>query len=258
MQPQEYQTLFNLEENYWWFRGQQFLLRRFLSKYYSQGKHSQAKEFQKKDLKLFDVGCGTGQNLRILQDFGTTLGGDLANEALEFCKKRGFDILKTDVMHLSLPDNSFDVVTALGVFYHKNVTDDLQGFKEIFRVLKPGGRFFIQDSAMKCLTGKHDLAFHGIRRYSRKELKEKLEKAGFLVEKVTYVNTLLFPFLYLKRKLEKLSNAPPKSEVDEDLPKWLNSLLTKLYYLELRGVSYFNYPFGINIFAVARKNQNHQ
>lgn len=42
-----------------------------------------------------------------------------------------------DVQNLSFPDEYFDVCTSLEVFEH--VENDLQGFAEIFRVLKPGG-----------------------------------------------------------------------------------------------------------------------
>ncbi len=44
-----------------------------------------------------------------------------------------------DVQHLTYPSESFDVCTATEVFEH--VPDDLKGFSEIRRVLKPGGVF---------------------------------------------------------------------------------------------------------------------
>lgn len=42
-----------------------------------------------------------------------------------------------DVQALTWPDASFDVCTSTEVFEH--VPDDLQGFREVLRVLKPGG-----------------------------------------------------------------------------------------------------------------------
>lgn len=44
-----------------------------------------------------------------------------------------------DVQKLTYPDNSFDICTSTEVFEH--VPDDLAGFREIKRVLKPGGLF---------------------------------------------------------------------------------------------------------------------
>ena len=157
-------------------------------------------------------------------------------------------------MNIKFNSNSFDVVTALGVFYHRNVTNDVKGLKEIYRLLKPSGRFFLMDPAMKCLFGKHDIAFHGIRRYSKEELQSKLEKVGFVVEKISYFNAFLFPFVYLKRKVEKLSKSEPKSEVQETINPLINSILEGLFKIEIKGLDNINYPFGINIFAVARKN----
>lgn len=43
-----------------------------------------------------------------------------------------------DVEHLTFPDHSFDLITSTDVFEH--VENDIQGFREIARVLKPGGR----------------------------------------------------------------------------------------------------------------------
>lgn len=46
-------------------------------------------------------------------------------------------ILNEDVQCLTFGDNSFDLVTHNQVFEH--VPDDIRGFQEILRVLKPGG-----------------------------------------------------------------------------------------------------------------------
>lgn len=239
-----YELLYKVEETHWWFCGQRFLLNQFLAKYYDVGKN----------LVLLDVGCGTGFTLSFLDKFGETYGIDVSNEAIEFCKDRGTkNVKKSDVMDIQFESNRFDVVTSLGVFYHKNVVDDVLGMKEIHRVLKPGGRLFFYDSAMMSLFGNHDLAFHGVRRYSRKDLKSKLVKSGFVVEKISYANAFLFLPVHIKRKLEKLGNPKAQSDIQDTINPLLNSLLASISKFEIKLMRYINYPFGINLFAVAVK-----
>ncbi len=245
MDTKEYETSFKVEEKYWWFVGQNQLVEKFLQQFYAEN--------NEKKYSFLDVGCGTGITLSTLSKHGKAHGIDIADQAVHFCRKRGFTIKKSDVMDIQFPGQTFDAVTSLGVFYHKGVIDDLKGLEEIYRVLKPGGRIFFLDCAMPCLYGKHDIAFHGVRRYTKKELREKLEKAGFIVERITYYNTLLFPLVYLKRKLEKLSSAPPKSEVSEEINPLINKILTKVYCTELSLLKYMNFPVGVNILAVGRK-----
>ena len=243
MKRQLYENLYKTEDKYWWFVGQRYLLGNFLRKKYGN-----------KKLQLLDVGCGTGRTLQMLKRFGKACGIDISNDSLDFCKmKKVGNVKKSNVLDIKLKKNTFDVVTSLGVFYHKAVTDDVKGMKEINRVLKPGGRLFFLDCAMMCLYGKHDIAFQGKRRYSVRELRSKLRKAGFIVEKISYINTTLFPFVYIYRKLSKLSKAPPKSEVDESINPLINGILKALYKFELWLVQYVSFPFGVNIVAIARK-----
>ena len=81
----------------------------------------------------------------------------------------------------------------------------------------------------------------------------KMQQAGLRIERMQYYNFALFLPVYLKRKLEKLSSAPPKSEVEETINPMLNSILKKMYLTELRLLRYISYPVGINILAVGRK-----
>jgi len=48
-------------------------------------------------------------------------------------------VLCQDVQMLTFPDNSFDICTSTEVFEH--VPDDLAGFSQVMRVLRPGGLF---------------------------------------------------------------------------------------------------------------------
>jgi SAM-dependent methyltransferase len=144
----------------------------------------------------------------MLKKYGKAYGIDISDDAIRYCKIRGIkNVKKSNVMNIKFKNDMFDVVTSLGVFYHRNVRDDVRGMKEVHRVLKPGGRLIFFDCAMMCLFGKHDMAFDGARRYSKKELESKLKKAGFKLEEMSYINTLLFPAVFIKRKLEKFSKS---------------------------------------------------
>jgi len=69
---------------------------------------------------------------------------------------------------------------------------------------------------------------------------------------MTYINTGLFPFIYLSRKIGNMLNLPPSSDV-KDINKFINFLLKTYYKFELFWINYVNYPFGVSIFVVAKK-----
>jgi ubiquinone/menaquinone biosynthesis C-methylase UbiE len=105
--------------------------------------------------KVLDVGCGTG-NLtltvkRYIGPSGSVYGIDASPEMIEVARKkakhRGFEaVFEVELIEkISYPDVTFDVVISRLVIHH--LPDDLKrrGFAEIFRVLKPGGLFFLSD-----------------------------------------------------------------------------------------------------------------
>ena len=105
--------------------------------------------------KVLDVGCGSG-NLTLTAKLyagstGSVYGIDASPEMIEVARKKAkqsgtnvtFEVGLIE--QLPFPEATFDVVISRLVIHH--LPDDLkrQGFAEIFRVLKPGGVFFLTD-----------------------------------------------------------------------------------------------------------------
>lgn len=104
-----------------------------------------------------DLCCGTGDITIALAKqvgpSGNVIGLDFNNDMLELAdqKIRKQDLQKEiqlrqgDAMHMPYPDQIFDIVT-IG-FGLRNVPDADQVLKEIYRVLKPGGKVGILETS---------------------------------------------------------------------------------------------------------------
>lgn len=244
MEIEEYRKMYELEEAHWWFISKRKLIFSFLEKYYTKNNTER---------RILDVGCGTGIILKEFNKFGKAYGIDLSEQAIKFCKLRGLkNVKKMSITKISFKSNYFDVIGCFDVLYHKKIKDDVKALKEIARVCKKGGRVFITDSACKFLMGKHDIASHARTRYSANEIKQKLESAGFEIEKLTYYNFFLFPFVFLKRKLSLILNASKLTDLKKE-NLLTNNLLGLLMSIERILLNFINFPFGVSIFCIAKK-----
>lgn len=185
--------MFEAEERQWWYAGQRAVALALLEPW-----------SRWRRLLMLDAGCGTGFNLVALSRFGSTLGIDLSEEAIRFCRERGVRALRGSVLRLPFPDACFDVVTSFDVIYHDWVSDDHAAVAEMARVLKPGGALLVRVPALELLRGAHDAEVLTRRRYTRRELVALLTSSGLAVERATYCNSLLFPLLFARRTLDRL------------------------------------------------------
>lgn len=97
---------------------------------------------------VLEVGCGNGYVLsRYAAEGADVTGVDITETAVELCRKRfqGSGLKGTFLVgnaeRLPFPDEVFDCVCSMGVLHH--VPDTAKAVSEIYRVLKPGGRFII-------------------------------------------------------------------------------------------------------------------
>jgi ubiquinone/menaquinone biosynthesis C-methylase UbiE len=118
--------------------------------------------------RVLDLGCGSGGASRsagrIVGETGMVVGVDPCRRALEVARERAPEDVPMAFVHASaermvdIPDKSFDCVVASLVL--EEIQDLDSALREVFRVLRPGGRFVASVSAFDRLR-PIDSAFVG-------------------------------------------------------------------------------------------------
>ena len=203
-----------------------------------------------RDAKLLDVGCGTGEDLEVLNRHGQVYAVDTSKKTLDELPKGLYYKKKLSRMDdLKFPTSSFDVVAAFDVIEH--IKNDKKAAKEVMRVLKPGGHFVFTVPAFQFLFSAHDEALGHYRRYNMPMIKRVL--AGFNVERLGYWNFFIMLPVALGRGLRKDSKGGSDLAVVE-LPRTVNTLLFWIVSLEnLLTKLRIQMPAGLSIYGVCRK-----
>lgn len=242
MELKEYQQLYELGNNHFWFVGRKMIVNRLMK--------------QMNELSsplILDVGCGTGDITELLNNYGRTIGMDSSAIALDFCRKRGLKYLSHgSIMNLPYKDRSFNLLTSFDALSHSSITDPRVALDEFKRVLKDNGYLLIMDVACRLLRSGHDIVYETRERYNKKGLKATLENAGFKVLKISYVNFFLFPIIFFIRTMRKLSGNSAKSDLKTVSPL-LNISLINLLRIESYLIQRVSFPIGSSIICLARK-----
>ncbi len=125
--------------------GTHYLIKKDILKKLNIEKHSQ----------ILDLCCGTGDFSRIinkLQPSAKVIGLDISSEMLKTAKSKNPSntFILDDCTNLPFKENEFDYVT-IG-FGLRNIENHTKALSEIYRVLKPHGKFLHLD------FGKHNFA----------------------------------------------------------------------------------------------------
>jgi SAM-dependent methyltransferase len=239
---------FHAEQRHFWFRG----FKRFVAPLLQQATAGLARP------RVLDAGCGTGTNLIFLRRYGNPYGLELHWRGLQLARERGLPgLTQGSVAALPYVTSSIDVVVSFDVLYCLHAAAEASAISEMYRVLKPGGVLIVNVAAMKMLKGDHSVLGGEVRRYSRDELKDKLQRAGFRVSRLTYTNAVLFPVVALVRGFQRLRGLKGGDQNPGDFavpPAPVNALFSGLLAIESVLVTAgVNMPVGSSLLCLARK-----
>jgi len=245
MNKSEYVKMAKFEREYWWHKGRLDLLDTLITKY-TKGKN----------LRILEIGCGTGEVTEYLQKYGEVIGLDFSDDAIEFCKQRNLEnIYKRDIVHTSVKEftekyGTFDLILTLDVMEH--IREDSLVFEKIREMLKRNGIYIATVPAYKFLWSEHDESLHHVRRYHSLEMIKKLEKAGFKVLKKTYFVSTMFPVIAFFRLWNNFFTRHVDPETSYILlPNFLNDFMHKILKFEIRAMEKHSLPAGTTIVTVS-------
>jgi SAM-dependent methyltransferase len=246
MERAEYLVMAAVEGHHWWYGGMRAITASMLDSVYAG----------QRDLQILDAGCGSGGNLRFLRRYGSVIGIDLATEALALGRESlQNDMARASVLAIPFANASFDLVTSFDVLYHRAVPDERAALSEARRVLRPGGRLLLRLPAYQFLLRRHYREVHTRRRYTADHVRALLQSSGFVIERSSYINTVLFPLAVAQQLAERAlptfaphgSNLLPPSAALNEALRW--PLAAEAAWIA-GGRSF---PFGLSIVCMARK-----
>src|SRR3989475_1298038 len=118
--------------------------------------------------KILDVGCGAGVfTVELIQHGYDVWGIDLSEAMIKYvCETSGIQRFRVgDIENLEFADNTFDAVTCLGVIEY--LDRDEAALREIWRVLKPGGKAVISTPNATCFFYHTDRMLAGLMAVAR-------------------------------------------------------------------------------------------
>lgn len=154
---------------------------------------------------VLEIGCGEGQGTKnIIRAFkpnniyAIDLDPKMIARATRRVSNKQVKFAVGDAANLSFAkDNSFDAVFDLAIIHH--IPDWQTCLKEVYRVLKPGGLFLIQDGSIesfsKTLFGKglHKILDHPYKHmYTKGQFEDEIAKIGFKINQQAYLKPYLF------------------------------------------------------------------
>lgn len=214
---------------------------------------------------VLEVGCGTGNVLRVLEQVclgGVVVGMDLFAEGLRYARERTSCPLLQGDMHAPPFGVQFDLVGLFDVLEH--LPDDMQVLRDLHAMLASGGTLLLTVPAHPSLWSYFDEASRHCRRYKLTELESKLIRAGYQIEFITPYMASIFPLVWLGRRLALLTDRRPSDDTERahDLScnelrvvPVFNELLAWLLAQEARAIGRcLRLPIGTSLLVVARKD----
>jgi len=241
--PEYFANLAKVEEGNFWFCARNRLIQWALSNYFPDAG------------SFFEVGCGTGFVLRGVRETSPRIrlaGSEIFGDGLVFARARlpGVDLYQMDARQIPF-EREFDVIGAFDVLEH--IVEDDVVLRQMFRATRPGGGILLTAPQHRFLWSVIDEHAMHQRRYSRAELRRKVEQAGFGIQRITSFISLLLPFMICSR-MKRTTSCDFRLWREFEISRPLNALLGRILAAERlmieKGISF---SAGGSLLLIAKK-----
>jgi SAM-dependent methyltransferase len=241
--PGYFSELQKVEDGHFWFEARNRLILNEISRFF------------RPTGKFLEIGVGTGFVLRgIHKKFPemTIMGSEIHAEGLKYAAQRlpGANLFQCDARKIPFT-NELDIIGAFDVIEH--IEEDEKVLQSMYQALVPGGGVILSVPQHQILWSDMDVQAGHKRRYSRKELLQKLNRVGFEVAYATSFLTLLFPALYVARFAKRKEAKDVMNE--HHVGRLFNGIFSAILWFEFLMVRYLklSLPFGGSLIVVAKK-----
>lgn len=140
--------------------------------------------------RLLDVGCGAGNQLRLMRAFGWQVSGvDPDPQAVATAQASALDVRAGDLLSVRWPDAHFDAITLVHVIEH--LVEPQRHLAECARILKPAGRLLVITPNVRSLAHRGFLRDRRglepprhLQLYAAAGLRQALANAGLDVKRI--------------------------------------------------------------------------
>lgn len=195
--------------------------------------------------RVLEIGCGTGTITSFMVDRQLVVGIDVVDDYVQATTERFADRPNVVIRRHDLTESveplrgyRFDSAVSVNVFEH--IGDDQAAMKAVYALLEPGGSFTLLVPSHPALLGAFDRDIGHHRRYTKSELRRKLEASGFVVERIRRSNPVGALGWLVNVRLLGLRQLRGTGLFDRLVPA-------------LRLVDRVELPVGLSLIAVARR-----
>jgi 2-polyprenyl-3-methyl-5-hydroxy-6-metoxy-1,4-benzoquinol methylase len=186
---------------------------------------------------ILEVGSGLGTiSEKIIRDMGPSAHITLTDVSVTYVqslkiKYSSFKNVSVSRMDLNIKEEyskigyeRYDSIVAINVFEH--IRDDQLALHEIYKMLTKGGILIILVPCHKFLYNVIDKNIGHYRRYTKKELSEKIKETNFTTVCMQYFNMMGVVGWYLNGNVLKNGGISPIAS------RWFDRMVPVLYYLD--------------------------
>lgn len=202
--------------------------------------------------RVLEIGCGVGGIIDLLPRKELIVALDIDEEVLAYAAERHAGreecrFERVDITALGDDDRArlaalrFDTIICINLLEH--IEDDAGALALMRDLLVPGGVLALLVPAHPSLYGAYDRADGHFRRYRKRELRDKLRRAGFTARELRHFNSVGAVGWWIKYKLLR-------SDIHGGTDfRLMNALIPFLKRLE-RAIPP---PFGLSLTTIAKR-----